>query len=132
MACVKCKSDKSVKNGIVSSRQRYRCNDCGYNYTVAQKSDVKPNDTKKLALAMYIEGLSYRTIGKILNISYGTVYQWVKDLNKQTKMLHSDRTINITTIEQIEQYVVNAKSSDRHGLILIDMNNGTAFLSVKQ
>ena len=80
MKCIKCKSDKSVKNGIVSSRQRYKCNDCGYNYTVDHKSDVKSNETKRLALAMYIEGLSYRSIGKILDISYGTVYHWVKDL----------------------------------------------------
>ena len=85
MKCIKCKSDKSVKNGIVSSRQRYKCNDCGYNYTVDHKSDVKSNETKRLALAMYIEGLSYRSIGKILDISYGTVYHWVKDLKDQTK-----------------------------------------------
>ena len=54
MKCIKCKSDKSVKNGIVSSRQRYKCNDCGYNYTVDHKSDVKSNEPKRLALAMYI------------------------------------------------------------------------------
>ena len=46
MKCIKCKSDKSVKNGIVSSRQRYKCNDCGYNYTVDHKSDVKSNENQ--------------------------------------------------------------------------------------
>ena len=95
MKCIKCKSDKSVKNGIVSSRQRYKCNDCGYNYTVDHKSDVKSNETKRLALAMYIEGLSYRSIGKILDISYGTVYHWVKDLKDQfsTLLRSSMRTL---------------------------------------
>lgn len=132
MACVKCKSNKSVKNGIVAQRQRYRCNDCGYNYTVSKKSDVKPNDTKKLAIAMYIEGLSFRAIGKILNISYGTVYQWVKDLDKQTKMLHADRTINVASIEHIEKYVADAKEADKHGLILIDLYNRVALLTLKQ
>ncbi|WP_436405195.1 helix-turn-helix domain-containing protein [Moraxella lacunata] len=27
---------------------------------------------------MYLEGLGFRSIGRVLNISYGTVYQWVK------------------------------------------------------
>lgn len=132
MSCVKCNSEKLVKNGIVAKKQRYRCNDCGYNYTVSQKSDVKSNDTKKLALAMYIEGLSFRAIGKILNISYSTVYQWVKDLDKQTKMLHSDRTIDMATVEQIEQYVTEAKANGKYGLILIDLRAGKSLLSVKQ
>lgn len=131
MNCSKCKSDKSVKNGIVSSRQRYKCNDCGYNYTVDKKSDIKSNNTKRLALAMYIEGLSFRTIGKILNISYGTVYQWVKDLDKQTKNLHTDKTIQISSIEDTEKYIQRAKQTNQYGLLLIDLQNGTSLLSVK-
>jgi len=29
---------------------------------------------------MYFEGLGFRAIGRILKISYGTVYQWVNNL----------------------------------------------------
>jgi transposase-like protein len=34
MQCPKCKSAKRVKNGIVRQQQRYKCKDCGCNYTL--------------------------------------------------------------------------------------------------
>ena len=36
---------------------------------------------------MYLEGLGFRAIGRVLGISYGTVHQWVKQLGQkhQTK-----------------------------------------------
>jgi|GEM_PF-1862936 len=79
MDCPKCKSSSHNKDGIVNYRQRYLCKQCGYRYTVAKKSDVKSAETKRLALEMYLEGLGFRAIGRILKISYGTVYQWVKE-----------------------------------------------------
>lgn len=78
MNCPKCHSSNYCKDGIVKSRQRYQCKECGLRYTVEKKSDVKSKETKRLALEMYLEGLGFRAIGRILKISYGTVYQWVK------------------------------------------------------
>ncbi len=34
MNCLRCNSSNYNKNGIVGGRQRYKCSDCGYNYTV--------------------------------------------------------------------------------------------------
>ena len=42
---------------------------CNYHYTVVQKSDVKSIDTRRLAFEMYLEGLGFRAIGRILKIS---------------------------------------------------------------
>jgi len=42
MDCPKCKSSHHVKDGIVNGgRQRYKCKDCLYRFTVVRKSDVK-------------------------------------------------------------------------------------------
>jgi len=81
---------------------------------------------------MYIEGLSYRSIGKILDISYGTVYHWVKDLKDQTKMLHSDRTVRVTDIDQLDDYIHEVKHNKQYGLLLIDLQKGLSILSVKK
>ena len=56
MNCPRCGSVDYVKDGIVTGRQRYQCKRCRYRYTVAKKSDVRPLETRQLALAMYTNG----------------------------------------------------------------------------
>jgi transposase-like protein len=34
MKCTKCQSGHYVKNGIIRGRQRYKCKDCGNNFTL--------------------------------------------------------------------------------------------------
>ena len=63
MDCPRCGSVDYVKDGIVNGRQRYQCKQCPYRYTVSKKSDVRPLETRQLALAMYLEGLGFRAIG---------------------------------------------------------------------
>jgi transposase-like protein len=75
MDCPKCKSSQHNKDCIVRSLQRYKCKQCDYRYTVEKKSDLKSEQTKRLALEMYLEGLGFRAIGRVLKISYGTVYK---------------------------------------------------------
>ena len=38
----------------------------------------KPSETRRLALEMYLEGMGFRQIGRILRISHITVYKWIK------------------------------------------------------
>jgi transposase-like protein len=78
MNCPGCGSLNHHKVGFVAGRQRYKCKDYLYCYTVERKSDVKSSTTRRLALEMYLEGLGFRAIGRILKISYGAVYQWIK------------------------------------------------------
>ena len=46
-----------------------------FHYTVNQKPDVRPLQDKRLALQLYLGGLDFRAIGRILKISYEIVYQ---------------------------------------------------------
>ena len=34
MKCSKCQSEHNVKNGIVRSVQRYKCKECGSNFSI--------------------------------------------------------------------------------------------------
>jgi transposase-like protein len=64
MNCPKCNSSNHKKNGIVGERQRYKCSDCGYNYTVELKSTAFSTSVKRQALQLYLEGLGFRSIGR--------------------------------------------------------------------
>ena len=66
MQCPKCNSEKYIKDGIVKRKQRYKCKLCNFRYTVDQKSTAKPLSLKRLALQLYLEGLGFRSIGRVL------------------------------------------------------------------
>jgi transposase len=69
MNCPKCKSDEKNKDGVVKGRQRYKCKDCGFRYTVVSGSKAKPLHVTKLALQLYLEGFGFRSIGRFLGVS---------------------------------------------------------------
>ena len=85
--CPKCKSTNRVKNGVINKLQRYRCKDCAYDYTVAQKSTGVSVDKKRLALEMYLEGLGFRSIGRILKVSQVSVMNWIRAFGKAAESI---------------------------------------------
>ena len=130
MNCPRCGSVNHCKDGIVKSRQRYKCKDCHYHYTVDRKSDLKSSATKRLAFEMYLEGLGFRSIGRILKISYGTVYQWVKKWGSNMTLPKRNEDIELVELDEMHTYVGRKKTTNGYGLLLIDMENGLSLLSV--
>ena len=131
MDCPRCGSINYHKAGIVAEHQRYKCKNCQYHYTVIQKSDVKPVDTRRLAFEMYLEGLGFRSIGRILKISYGTVYQWVKRWGSNLELPKRSTMMEVVELDEMHTYVGRKKTTDGYGLLLIDMENGFSLLSVE-
>lgn len=130
MNCPKCKSINSVKDGIVRERQRYKCKHCNYRYTVEIKSSSKPQDIKRLALEMYLEGLGFRSIGRILKVSHVSVYNWIKNIGEGIEDLKSENKIEVLELDEMHTYIGNKKTSVGYGLLLIDMAKdlSTAYL----
>lgn len=131
MKCYNCQSENKVKAGFIRKIQRYKCKDCGCFYSVERKSDVKTNEQKRLALEMYLEGMGFRAIGRILKISYGTVYQWIKKWGEQTELPQNNEPIEIVELDEIHSYVQNKKTTVGAGLLLIDLENATSTLFVE-
>lgn len=78
--CKKCGSKKTVKNGIVSGKQRYRCDVCGYNF---REGDKRANDKtvakKALCILLYAMAKgSYRVLGRILGVEHSLIFYWIR------------------------------------------------------
>ncbi len=130
MKCTRCESLNKIKAGFVGGRQRYKCKDCGYFFSVEKKSDVKTPEQKRLALQMYLEGLGFRAIGRILNISYGTVYRWVKKWEESVELPQNEEPIEIVELDEIHSYVQSKKTTVGAGLLLIDLGKSSSVLFV--
>ncbi|MDR1881691.1 MAG: IS1 family transposase [Prevotella sp.] len=110
MDCPKCAGEKKVKSGVIKGRQRYRCKECGCNYTVEIKSTGKPLSMKRQALQLYLEGLGFRSIGRFLNVSHVSVYEWIKSFGLNGKSLQlQEKNIEIVEIDEMHSYIGQKK-----------------------
>jgi transposase-like protein len=101
MKCPKCGNENYCKDGVIKGVQRYRSKECNYHYTVIQKSNVKSAEMRRLALEMYLEGLGFRSIGRVLKISYGTVYQWVKKYGEKNELPQKKEPVKIVELDEM-------------------------------
>ena len=77
MQCPKCCSPEKTKAGVVNNIQRWRCSQCGCQYTRSTPKGRPPHE-KRLALNLYMRGQSLRSIAELLNVSNPTVLQWIR------------------------------------------------------
>lgn len=120
MECPKCKQNKYVKNGIVKDRQRYLCKHCKYCYTVAEVG--KPMVLKKQAVNLYLEGLGFRSIERILKVSNVSVLNWVKKFGKEIEAIREpEREIEIIEMDELHTYIQHKKTTVGYGLLLIGL-----------
>jgi len=132
MNCPRCKSSTHYKNGLVGGRQRYKCHDCGYNYTVEIKSTASSVSVKRQALQLYLEGLGFRSIGRFLGVSHVSVQKWIKKFGQELEELKSENEISIVELDEMHTYIGNKKNIAGSGLLLIELekSSSTALLAV--
>jgi len=76
---------------------------------------------KRQALELYLEGLGFRSIGRVLGVSHVAVYQWIKLFGESIEHLKSDNDIKIMELDEMHTYIGSKKTIVGSGLLLIDM-----------
>jgi hypothetical protein len=54
---------------------------------------------------MYLEGLGFRAIGRVLQISYGTVYSRVKEWGSKVSLPRREKPVKIVELDEMYTYV---------------------------
>jgi transposase-like protein len=57
--------------------QRYRCKECQRIYTPEPKPLGYPEETRREAVRLYLEGTNFRRIGRVLGVNHQSVVNWV-------------------------------------------------------
>ena len=122
--CPKCSRAGCPKAGIVKGRQRYTCKECHYFYTVESRGVC--HAIKRQALVLYLEGLGFRSIGRILNFSHVTIYKWIKEFGEKLQVLKSDKALKVVEMDEMHSYVGSKKTIAGYGLLLIDMEKNSS------
>ncbi|MGL2987037.1 IS1/IS1595 family N-terminal zinc-binding domain-containing protein [Flavobacterium sp. RSSA_27] len=128
--CPKCQSDHVIKSGIIAKKQRYTCKKCNYSFTV-NKLGKRINDyyvTK--ALQLYLEGLSYREIERIIGVSHVSISNWVKSYHiKKPQQVNYHPTYKIVNHSELVEYIKNKNDLTGAGMIITEL--GDKFMLIK-
>jgi len=111
--CRKCGSEDCLKNGHVFGLQRYKCRNCGYQFT-KEAPHGKPIYQKLLVHDLYAYGMSMRKIAKLIGVTAQTVSRWIRAWHTVYKYEHSS---------DAEIYRVNGNNIGRYAKIASDRDS---------
>ena len=129
-SCPKCKEKNVVKSGVINNRQRFLCKDCNYNFTVKKLGKQIDDYFVTKALQLYLEGLSYREIERIIGVSHNTVSSWIKKYNI-TRPPHPDFHPVYKVFKQNELLEYMSKEENIKGSGLVITEFGDKYMMIK-
>ncbi|MCU0443454.1 MAG: helix-turn-helix domain-containing protein [Microscillaceae bacterium] len=128
--CPKCNSEIVVKSGVIKDRQRYLCKKCNYYFTVNKIGKNIDNYYVIKALQLYIEGVSYREIERLLGISHVSVMNWVKKYRIKAPENNEYRpTYKILTHSELIEFMKTETTIKGSGLIITEL--GDKYMVIK-
>lgn len=129
-ACPNCASEAYIKSGVVNDRQRYKCKSCGYFFTVNKLGKKIDDYYVNKALQLYLEGLTYREIERILGISHVSIMNWVKKYNiKRPQQTSYHPTYKILNAQELSNYFQNTSNISGAGVVVTEL--GDKFMLIK-
>ena len=118
MNCPKCQETSYYKNGKAMGRQRYKCKQCGCNFTQSKKQGYSL-EKRLMALKLYLEGMGFRGTGRVLGVSNVTVLNWIRNFGESVKeyvtenMPNNIQETDIVEIDEMWHFTV--KKNARFG-----------------
>jgi len=103
MKCPKCRCAEAVKNGTMKQKQRYKCKQCGCNYTQSTIHRI-PLEKRIEAIKLYLEGVGFRGIERLTHVHHTTVMKWVKNLAEEIERLRPEVSAHVKTVELDEMW----------------------------
>jgi len=126
MQCKKCFKQNFVKAGFVRNKQRYKCKECNCFFTDTIQG--YPPEIKLTAIRLYLEGLGFRAIERLLKISNVTVLNWVNNLAQEIKMIRKmDGNEGIVTVMELDEmwhYIGKKNKNFGSGWLLTEIQKG--------
>ncbi|OFY94038.1 MAG: hypothetical protein A3K10_06425 [Bacteroidetes bacterium RIFCSPLOWO2_12_FULL_31_6] len=127
MNCPACESNNWVKNGKVNNKQRYKCKSCKAQFLSYDPSSVNFLMMKhRHAIILYLQGMSFREIGKLIGINHTSIFTWIKIFEsklKEIKITHKPEIIQASDLIEMLIEKINEGKTSRFLLINLEIDN---------
>ncbi len=122
--CPRCKGENYSRSGVVKQRQRYYCKDCHYYFTVQKEGKkIDPYYVVK-ALQLYIEGVTFREIERILGVSHVSIINWVKQYNiRRPELMYYHPTYKVLTHNELLQTMQDKAFVKSAGFMITELGD---------
>ena len=126
MDCTKCGCKKTVKNGNHHGRQRYKCKECGYQFTLEKPRGVDLAK-KCLAIILYVNGLSFRSIASVVLVSHKAVYDWVRSFGLETYEKPRPQGDIVIELDEMWHFLTSKKTNFGYGkrIVVLQVSSST-------
>ena len=123
MQCPKCGLDKNVKAGFNAGKQRYKCKECGCYFT-RSTARGETLEKKRQAIHMYLEGLGFRAIARVLRVSHVAVQKWVaqKARHLETLVPLYPARVKMLELDELHHYIGKKTTPAGSGSLLLMVN----------
>jgi len=114
ITCPYCqKNEVRVKAGKTDSgSQRYLCKGCHRRYT-SEPRQMYTDALHQQAVKLYVDGMSFRRIGRHLGVDHVTVMNWIKAFADQLPAapLPEERPLHVVEMDELYTFIGQKKSA---------------------
>lgn len=110
--CPKCaeKTRQSRSGFNRSGSQRYQCRHCGKKYTPCPKEQGYSQELRAKAIRMYVDGLNFRRIGRLLNVNHQSVINWVNAYASRLPEAPTPDDVEIVEMDELYTFIGEKKT----------------------
>ena len=89
------------------------------------KSTAKSEEVKRQALQMYLEGLGFSSIARILRVSHVSVLNWIRKYGREIDSIRNEKPVKVMELDELHTYVGHKKTASGFGLALVETTEST-------
>ena len=110
--CPRChQTTRQNRSGMtLSGSQRYLCMHCHCKYTPEPKHHGYPDEMRKQAVQMYVDGMNLRRIARHLGIHHRTVSLWVKASAVSLPEVPVPKEVKAAEMDELFTFIGNKKT----------------------
>jgi len=87
---------------------------------VEQKSNYIDPRLKRFSLALYLEGLGFNSISRVLRVSHTAVQNWIRSYGEAVLAQRSNEPAAVVEMDEMHTYIGQKKTLRGYGLLLIE------------
>ena len=110
--CPRCESEeRQHKIGFTAAgSQRYKCQECNCKYTPEPKHQGYPEELRRQAVRMYVDGLNFRRIGRLLGVDHVSVMNWVNRYAETVDETPVPESVDTVEMDELFTFVGSKKT----------------------
>jgi transposase-like protein len=112
MRCPYCQNEEAqIKSGRNrSGTQRYLCKACERHYTPEPKQQGYPDEVRRQAVQMYVDGINLRRIGRHLGVNHQSVANWVKAYAARLPPAPLPDEVEVMEMDELHTFIEHKKT----------------------